>query len=148
MSNYRPLRIKTETAGLKRPRYPAVALGDLPVAAINAALGTELEAGLVRLSETAHRHIAEDHPHDYSDCIAALPQAIALPTFIGQAPGHARNFEMVKRIARSDGQAVLVAIGLEPDETSAYRVKSCYLISAEKVDARRRAGTLKQPPPK
>ncbi len=132
---------------MKRLRYPAVALGELPVAAINAVLGTELDAGQVRLSETAHRHMAEDHPEDYPDCIAALPHAVAMPTFIGQAPGHTRNFEVVKRIARLDGQTVLVAIGLEPDDTGAYRVKSCYLISAEKVDARRRAGTLKQPPP-
>jgi len=131
---------------LKRPRYSAVLLGDLPVAAINAALGTELEPGPVRLSEAAHRHMAEDHPNDYPDCIAVLPQTVAAPTFIGQAPRHGRNFEMVKRVVRPNGKAVLVAIGLEPDDAGAYRVKSCYLISTETVDARRQARTLKPAP--
>jgi hypothetical protein len=92
--------------------------------------------------------MAEDHPADYADCIAALPATIASPTFIGQAPGHTRNFEMVRRIARPDGQAVLVAIGLEVDDVGDYRVRSCYLISAATVDARRRAGRLIPPPPK
>lgn len=133
---------------MTRPRYGAVPLGELPADAINAALGTELEAGPVRLSEAAHRHMAEEHPVAYPDCLAALPQAIATPTFVGQAPGHTRNFEMVKRIARPDGQAVLVAIGLEPDDEGAYRVRSCYLVSAEKVDARRHSGTLKPLPPR
>lgn len=134
-------------ANLKRPRYPAVPLGDLPVAAINAALGTELEPGPVRLSGVAHRHIAEDHPDVYQDCIAALPQAVAAPTFIGQAPGQGRNFEMVKRLVRPDGQSVLVAVGLHPDDDGTYRVKSCYLISADTVDTRRQARTLKPAPP-
>lgn len=132
---------------LKRPRYLAVPLGNLPVAAINAALGTELEPGPVRLSEAAHRHIAEDHPDVYQDCIAALPQAVAAPTFIGQAPHQGRNFEMVKRVVRPDGRSVLVAVGLQPDDDGTYRVKSCYLISADTVDARRQARTLKPAPP-
>ena len=68
---------------------------------------------------------------------------VAAPSFIGQAPGHGRNFEMVRRIARPDRKVVLVAIGLEPDDAGAYRVRSCYLVTAETVDARRRAGRLK-----
>ncbi len=148
MSNRRPNRPESGAAILKRPRYPAVALGDLPVAAINTALGTELEPGPVRLSEAAHRHMAEDHPSDYPDCIAVLPQAVAAPTYIGQAPRHGRNFEMVKRVVRPDGKVVLVAIGLEPDSASAYRVKSCYLISADTVEVRRQARTLRPAPPR
>jgi hypothetical protein len=128
-------------------QYLALDLGPLPVDVINGALGTELEPGRVRLSAQAHRHIAEDHPADYAACIAVLPTAIASPSFIGQAPGHTRNFEMVRRIARPDGQAVLVAIGLEVDDAGDYRVRSCYLISAATVDARRRAGRLIPPPP-
>lgn len=148
MSNRHPQQPKTEPAVVKRPRYSAIALGDLPVATINAALGTELEPGPARLSEAAHRHMAEDHPLDYPDCIAVLPQAVTAPTFIGQAPRHGRNFEMVKRIVRPDGKAVLVAIGLEPDDAGAYRVKSCYLISGNTVEARRQARTLKPAVPK
>jgi len=148
MSNRLSQRLETGAIILKRPRYPAVALGDLPVATVNAALGTELEPGPVRLSEAAHRHMAEDHPLDYPDCIAVLPQAVTAPTFIGQAPRHGRNFEMVKRIVRPDGKAVLVAIGLEPDDAGAYRVKSCYLISGDTVEARRQARTLNLALPK
>jgi hypothetical protein len=68
------------------PKYPAVDLGQLPVGIINAVLGTELEPGRVRLSEQAHRHMAEDHPDDYAVCFPVLAAAIATPTFIGQAP--------------------------------------------------------------
>lgn len=66
-----------------------------------------------------------------------------MPTFVGQAPGHGRNFEIVKRISRPDGKAVLVAIGLEPDGAGAYRVKSCYFVSKETVETRRGTRRLK-----
>lgn len=125
------------------PDYPALPLGPLPVAAVNRVLGTELEPGNVRLSPKAHRHMAEVHPADYPICIAALAQAVAAPTFIGQAPHHAGNFEMIRRVGLPDGRVVLVAIGLEPDAKGEYRVRTCYLISADQVDARRRAGRLK-----
>jgi hypothetical protein len=117
----------------------------LPVDAINRALGTELDSGHARLSRRAHRHMAEDHPDDYPACIAALRGgfAIAAPTFIGQAPDHPRNFEMIRRIGRPDGRVVLVAIGLEPDDTGFYAVRSCYLLQPEKVENRRREGRLK-----
>lgn len=129
------------------PRYPPIDFGPLPVDLINAILGTELEPSRVRLSAQAHRHIAEDHPDDYATCIAALPLAIAEPSFVGQGPGHTRNFELVRRVARADGPAVLVAIGLEMDDKGEYRVRTCYLISAGKVDERRRARRLLSPHP-
>jgi hypothetical protein len=117
------------------------------VDAINAVLGTELEAGRARLSSAAHRHMAEDHPADYPVCIAALMAgAIATPTFIGQDPSHARNFALVKRIQRSDGSAVLVAIGLERTPGGTYNVRTSYLIPQRVVDARRAAGRLRIPP--
>lgn len=123
--------------------HPALDLGELPVSVVNAALGTELEPGRVRLSRQAHRHMAKDHPADCAVCLAALPGAVATPSFIGQAPGHGRNFEMLRRIARPDGKVVLVAIGLEPDDAGDYRVRSCYLVGPDMVDARRQAGRLK-----
>jgi hypothetical protein len=128
--------------------YPAVDLGPLPVAKINVALGTELEPGRVRLSEQAHRHIAENHPDDYAVCFPALAEAIAAPSFIGQAPRRTGNFEMLRRINHPDGKLVLVAVGLEMDGIGDYRVRSRYLVSAEQVDQRRRDGRLKPPPPK
>jgi hypothetical protein len=124
-------------------RYPALELGELPVDVINATLGTDLAPGRVRLSAAAHRHIAEDHPEDYPTCRLALPQAIADPTLIGQAPRHGRNFELIRRVQDGQGRAILVAIGLEPDDAGSYRVRSCYLISRNKVEARRQAGFLR-----
>jgi hypothetical protein len=115
---------------------------------INAVLGTELEPGNVRLSEQAHRHMAEDHPDDYAVCFPVLATAIATPTFIGQAPRRTNNFEMLRRINHPDGKVVLVAIGLEMDDAGAYRVRSCYLVGGEQVDQRRRSGRLKSPPPR
>lgn len=87
--------------------------------------------------------MAEDHPADYLAYLAALPTVVASPSFIGQAPGHGRNFELLQRIARADGKVVLVAIGLERDDAGEYRVRSCYLVTAETVDTRRQAGRLK-----
>jgi hypothetical protein len=87
--------------------------------------------------------MAEDHPADYPMCIENLAAVVAAPTFIGQAPGHADNFEMIGRVGLADGRVVLVAIGLEPDDRGDYRVKSCYLLEPEKVQERRRAGRLK-----
>lgn len=124
------------------PHYPALDLGPLPVQLVNAALGTELEPGNVRMSAAAHRHMAEDHPDDYAVCAASLSLAIAEPSFIGQAPEHTSNFEMVRRIRHPDGKAVLAEIGLERDCAGDYRVRSCYLIAAATVDERRRRRRL------
>lgn len=109
----------------RHTKYPELNLGLLPASTVNAALGTEMVTALVRLSRQAHRHIAEDHPNDYAVCIAALPAAIATPSFIGQGPGHTRNFELVRRMTRADGRAILVAISLDLDTGGAYRVVSC-----------------------
>jgi phage-Barnase-EndoU-ColicinE5/D-RelE like nuclease3 len=132
----------------RKPKYPAIDLGPLPVDAINAVLGTELEPGTVRLSEIAHRHMAEDHAADYRDCIASIQLAISDPSFIGQAPKRINNFEMLRRIRRNDNKVVLVAVGMEMDQDGDYRVKSCYLVAGEDVENRRQAGRLKPPPPK
>lgn len=128
-------------------RLPSIDLGPLSVDAINAAIGTELEPGRARLSAAAHTHMLTDHPEDYAACLTALPAAVAAPSFVGQAPGHTRNFEMVRRVGRPDGKAVLVAVAIDVDPAGEYGVRSCYLISAEKVDQRRRAGRLIAVPP-
>jgi len=128
------------------PPYPALDLGPLPVGLVNATIGTELEPGHARLSPSAHRHMAEDHPADYPICIAALASAIAAPTFIGQDPKHGRNFVIVKRVGLQDGRAVLVAIGLEPEAGGNYAVRTSYLIPQRPIDARRAAKRLHIPP--
>lgn len=128
--------------------YPALDLGPLPVDLVDEALGTELMPGRVRLSRTAHRHMATDHPADYPACIAHIAATVAMPTFIGQSPGHSRNFEMIRRVGPTNGPAVLVAIGLEPDGLGDYRVRSCYLIEARKVEDRRLKGIVRAVTPK
>jgi hypothetical protein len=117
--------------------YKPKMFGALPVDLINDVLGTDLSPGNVRLSSQAHKHMAEDHPQDYSTCIKYLPFAIEDPTYIGQAPHHGRNFELVKRISRGNGDYVLVAIGLEPNKHGNYQVRSCYLIDERDIQARK-----------
>ena len=100
---------------MPKMRLPAIDLGPLPVDLLNAALGTELEPGRARLSAVAHVHMAGDHSEDYAACLKALPDAVSAPSFVGQAPGHTRNFEMVRRIGRQDGRSVLVAVAIDVD---------------------------------
>ena len=126
-------------------RYPPLDLGPLPTGLINRTLGTDLRPGRVRLSRAAHRHIAEDHPDDYATCMAALPTAIAAPSYIGQAPHHGGNFELVRRVHGLRGRVLLVAVGLEPDGRGDYRVRSAYLIDEADVDSRRLRGRLRLP---
>ena len=73
------LRTGQEPVALPKHNYPAIDLGILPVDLINNALGTELEPGRARLSRTAHRHMAEDHPADYPVCRAEIEATIATP---------------------------------------------------------------------
>ena len=117
--------------------YKPKIFGALPVDLINVVLGTDLSPGNVRLSSKAHEHMAKDHPEDYPTCIEHLPLTIEDPTYIGQAPHHGRNFELVRRIPQNRGNYVLVAIGLEADSHGDYRVKSCYLIDESYVQTRR-----------
>lgn len=95
--------------------YKPVLLGPLPVDAINATLGTELDPGAVYLSGKARQHSAEDHPADYP---------LVIPVSGGR--GYA-----------------LVAVGLEVDERGRYRVRSGYVPEEAKVESRRRAGRLR-----
>jgi len=125
--------------------YPQIKFEHLCVDMINAVLGTELEPGPVILSAQAHYHIATDHAGDYALCKAALADALASPTFIGQGP-KADNFELLRRINHPDGEVVLVAVSLAMDDDGAYRVRSAYLIPQFSVEARRQAGRLKAPP--
>jgi hypothetical protein len=140
-------RLKTYVISERFPTYPAINYGPLAVDKINSVLGTELELGDVRLSRTAHKHIAKDHPEDYVACLASIKLAVTSPSFIGQAPGHSRNFEIVRRINSPDGKEVLVAIRLEPDKWGDYSIVSSYRISKEMVEERRLAKRLIAPPP-
>ena len=131
-----------------RKPYLAIDLGPLPVDLINDALGTDLEPGHARPGEAAHRHMAVDHPADYPVCIAEIEAVIASPPFIGQAPRHNRNFEMIRRAGRADGSAVLAAVGQEPDNRGDYGIRTCYLPEAEKLEERRQKGWIRMVVPR
>ncbi len=94
------------------------------------------------MSPRAHRPIAEDHPDDYEVCLANLPATLQSPTYIGQAPRHRENFEMIRRVTGKDGRAVLVAVGVTPDRLGKYRVVSSYVLTPEVVERKRLAGHL------
>jgi len=85
-------------AGTRGIGYQAQRLGQLPHEIINCTLGLELEPGEVYLSGKAHRHIANDHVADYRLVMDAIELAISEPTYVGQAPHHPRNIEVIKRV--------------------------------------------------
>lgn len=126
--------------------FPALDFGPLPVDRINAVLGTELEEGVVHMSGMAHRHAAEDHPEDYALYFEHVQTVIADPTFIGQAPKHRENFELIRRVPGGGGVSLLVAVSVEPDDQGRYRVKSVYSLSVAKLETKRAKGTIKIAP--
>ena len=123
--------------------YPPCDLGQLPVDTINRTLGTELLPGPVRLSTTAHQHAAKDHPDDYPVCEPLIQQVISDPAFIGQAPRHARDIELLRRVPGGSGDAVLVAVGIEMNEAGNYAVRSFYLITEAELSAKRQRGHIR-----
>ncbi len=127
---------------LQKGTYPALDLGDLPAEIINRTLGTELEPGPVHMSGLAHRHAAEKHPDDYPICRQHIAEVIRDPTFIGQAPNHRENIELLRRLREPPGSAVLVAVSLELDESGRYRVRSCYLVTEDEIGRKRQKGHI------
>ncbi|MFM2150290.1 MAG: hypothetical protein RLZZ187_2596 [Pseudomonadota bacterium] len=95
------------------------------------------------MSGMAHRHIAQDHPADYAQHFHYAQAVIADPTFIGQAPKHRDNFELIRRIPGANGDALLVAVGIATDDQGRYRVKSVYTLTPAKLEAKRGKGTIK-----
>jgi hypothetical protein len=78
--------------------------------------------------------MAEDHAADYPVCIAEIAMAIAAPTFIGQAPGQGRNFEMIRRIGRADGSGLSgLAVSAATDVFEALRVQRLRLRHDQQV---------------
>lgn len=113
--------------------YKSLIIGHLPVEMISPILKEELLPGAAYLSARAHEHIALDHPDDYDFCIRNIKQAIEEPTYIGKAPWHIRNFEMVRMV---EEQNMLVAIGIEPNAFGNYNIRSAYRLTYEQVRER------------
>jgi hypothetical protein len=123
--------------------YRAKRLGPLPVEKINALLMLELEPGEAWLSQAAHRHIATDHADCYEICMEHIVRVVTAPTFVGQAPHHGGNIELIGRIPMGDGKSVLVAVGLTPNNFGNYNVRSSYVIDEKDLDNRKRSGRAK-----
>lgn len=126
--------------------YPSRKFGAFPHEVIGRTLDVDLEPGNCYVSSRAHQHIAEDHPRDYPIIWAHLERVVAEPTFIGQAPHHTENFEMVKRIRIFEEDEsgttlreyyALIAVSFECDRHGDYRVVSGYLLKEEEVTTRR-----------
>lgn len=122
--------------------FPPIILGDLAVDMINRTIGTELQPGLARLSSKAHRHVKLDHPEDYALCMLFIDAMVKEPSFIGQAPKHGRNFELLRRIPGRNGDATLVAVQMEPDEKGDYSIVSFYRIIASELHSKRTRGHI------
>lgn len=124
-------------------QYKSKTFGPLPHDLINDTLGTELAGGKVILSVRAHEHIARDHPLDYASVMASIDVVLASPGYIGQAPRHARNFEMVRRVRLLNGTAiVLVALSLERNQFGNYNIRSGYCLKEDDVTTRVTNGHL------
>jgi hypothetical protein len=122
-------------------KYKAARICALPVELINRTLQTDLAPGDAWLSTAAHQHFAEDHADDYVTCFPLLVQVIENPTWLGQAPEHSKNFELVTRIVNAS-RIVLVALCLEPNKYGNYNIASVYCIGQMDVEARRHARRL------
>ena len=117
-------------------RFVDLVLGQLPHEALGRALGVAFEAGDVKLSRAAQRHVSADHPEDYAICLPHIAQVIAAPLYAGDDFKNPGNFEIVGRVASID-QPILIAITFEKDDDGFYRVVTFYRVSEKKVVGRR-----------
>lgn len=124
-------------------KFAPLALPELPTETINRILGTELDPGAAYMSAQAHRHAAEKHPDDYAICVRHLSETIRNPGYVGQAPHHSENFELIRRVPGLQDAAMLVAVGIVRDNLGRYRVRSMYLIDQGEFDRKREKGTIK-----
>lgn len=97
----------------------------LPYEAVNQLLSLDLAHGVVHLSEQAIHHMQVRHPEDFSLCITHVRSVLRTPEYIGQAPHHARNFEVVKQV---EGRWVLIAVSSDANEYGVYPIESAYTI--------------------
>ncbi len=92
----------------------------------------------MHFSIAAQKHAMTRHPSEYELCVPHLAQAVANPTYVGQAPDHKnKGFELVLHVQK-DSLIVLIAIHFKPSKNGVYIVKSCYPINASTLDRRLR----------
>jgi hypothetical protein len=129
-----------KTVGLEG--IAALDLGPLPVAKINATLGSSLVLADVHYSVRAQYHSFTRHPTDFELCRRYVGQIVSSPDYIGQAPGQIDGFELIGEIP-SEQAIILVAIKLRLDKAGRYIVASTYPIDSNKLERRLRKGFIK-----
>ena len=111
----------------------------LPCERVNELLKLELTGGAVHISEKVLQHIKERHPLDGVDDMQVIESVIIAPDYIGQAPHHQENFELIKCV---EDRYVLVAVSGRLNDYGKYPVQSAYTVPRDTIHRRIRKGYL------
>ncbi len=103
--------------------------------------GYDLERSSVMIHSALWRKIAKKHLESLSVALLHLKEAIASPHFVGQAPHHFENIEIIRR---TPAGPLLVAIKIRNPRGFLVRplVASAYLIEQIKVGNRLKNNTV------
>lgn len=126
-------------------KHRNIALGPLPIDAINKALGLELDPGELVLKPSAQAHAAKRHPEEYPVILPHLPEVLASALYVGDDHHNSGKIELIGRIQDLD-QFILIAVLIEVDAKGFYSVTSFYPVSQQKIQGRREKGFLKRLP--
>lgn len=126
-----------------RPKLVPLFFGDVPIAAINDALGLELDEGQAVMSTNALKHARRRHPVEFPQCLPHVASVVTNPLYVRDDFKNDGKIELVGR-PESLGGFLLVAVEIVLDEEGRYNVTSFYPISEGKVAKRREAGHLRR----
>lgn len=126
-----------------RARLVPYIFGTLPVEAINAALGLDLDAGEAVMSVNADRHAKRRHPSDYARCFPHIATVVTTPLYVRDDFLNDGKIELVGR-PPSLADYLLVAVEVSLDDEGRYNVTSFYPLSEAKVIKRRDSGHLRR----
>ncbi len=123
----------------RKPKSVPIQFGPLPVQAINAALGFELDPGDVIMSIGAQRHVQKQRPDEFSRCFPHVASVVTSPLYVRDDFKNDGKIELVsKPVGFPDW--LLVAVSLQIAEDGFYHVASFYPISAKKLEKRKVSG--------
>ena len=126
-----------------RPKLIPLLFGDVPIRAINDALGLELDSGQAVMSTNALTHAQRRHAHDFALCLPHVATVVTNPLYVRDDFKNDGKIELVGR-PPGLGDYLLVAVEIVLDEDGRYNVTSFYPISEGKVTKRRDAGHLRR----
>ncbi len=116
-------------------------ISGLPIEVINRLLGLTVESARVRVHAPLWGKVAAKHPESLGVVELYLTKALTDPDFIGQAPHHFHNIELIKR---TPAGPLLVAVKVRDAKGCYCRplVASAYLINASTLQNRLAKRTL------